>query len=424
MGETRKDDILTFPKAWVALSSRKGLVLVISGLCGLSALIFSLSQPKIYQAKTYLLVSESKIADADARAPNYVYYELLRSYETLIQNDYLVQEMIHAFGLQNPPHSLTVDRFRRDGYLTVSLSKNTRLLEIAVEFPDPGLAMQMANHFVESVVKFNEAMTRGDSQRARSAIQAELEQATLQERNASHDLTEFVRESRLQERREEFWTVSEEKARVENELSVLIVSLSKQMARKSTLESVAERLAGPRLSGGQGQSPAGPRQEDGVASRPLRAAIERDVIELESEIRAAQAGVRTLKERHESLEGRLRVLQREIGPKEATLRRLDELYQQASENRAAQEKRYREAAINALARSTVLKPVAPAIQPERPVRPRVLLNTLLASLSGLLLTTLGTLIAHRLAAVSQRTEEIAPRSEDNLHELKRNLRGL
>src|SRR5512132_2455484 len=130
-----EDKRLFAAQRWSPLRKRFRLIVLCTLTAALGAGLLSFWQAKLYRATTYLLLAESKLADLDSKATNFVYYELLRTYETLINNDYLVSKTIQQFELQKAPYELSVDSFRRRGVLRVELSKNTRLFEVTVEFP-------------------------------------------------------------------------------------------------------------------------------------------------------------------------------------------------------------------------------------------------------------------------------------------------
>jgi capsular polysaccharide biosynthesis protein len=156
-------------KRWLPLRKRFRLIALCTLVAALAAGVLSFWQAKLYRATTYLLLAESKLADVDSKSTNFVYYELLRSYETLINNDYLVAKTIQKFELQKAPYELSVDSFRRRGILRVELSKNTRLLEVTVEFPNARLAAEICNYFVNQAVAFNEELNSRDAEKAHSS---------------------------------------------------------------------------------------------------------------------------------------------------------------------------------------------------------------------------------------------------------------
>src|SRR5262249_51191631 len=148
---------------------------------------------------TLLLVSESKITEPDTKISNFVYYELLRTYETFIFNDSLIKKTIEHFGLEKAPYSLTVERFRRNRMLQVSLQKNTRLLEVSVEFPNARLAADIANFFAAQAVDLNETMNAKDRERATRFFRGEMERALQDLESSNTGLTQFKTASGVEE---------------------------------------------------------------------------------------------------------------------------------------------------------------------------------------------------------------------------------
>ena len=158
-------------KRWLPLRKRFRLIVLCTLAAAAGAGLLSFWQPRLYRATTHLLLAESKLADIDSKTTSFVYYEVLRSYETLINNDYLVSKTIQKLDLQKAPYELSVDSFRRRGILRVELSKNTRLLEVNVEFPNPQLAAEICNYFVNQAVAFNEELNSRDAEKARLFFQ-------------------------------------------------------------------------------------------------------------------------------------------------------------------------------------------------------------------------------------------------------------
>jgi polysaccharide biosynthesis transport protein len=426
---------------WAILEKRKGLILFCTLACALSAATFSLLQPRIYNATTFLLVSESRITDGDSRNPNYVFYELLRSYETFINNDYLIQKTLERFGLQKLPYSLSVDKFKRRHILQVELSKNTRLLEVNVEFPNAQLAADIANFFAENAVTFNEEMNARDTQRMRFFLKPQLDQASQQLDTSRKNLLEFSKNSRLEELRESVWNLLEEKSQNETELAKLNVSLARLSAKRDGL--LAE-LKGqdPKIelkrslvedplyredlnSSGNGKAklPLDTLvKEESV--NPIYQQVQSQIVETDSDILGTKAGIQTLQKTLDTNKPRLDLLLQDKALKESTLEQLSQECKLAGENYAVLNKKYQDASLTVSARSTELKVIAPAITPERPIKPRIPLNILLASVLGLLVSTLLVFFLHNLEVARKQTRlNLEESSEDRLREVKRGSKG-
>jgi uncharacterized protein involved in exopolysaccharide biosynthesis len=426
---------------WAILEQRKGLILFCTLACAFSAAAFSLLQPRIYSATTFLLVSESKMADSDSRNPNYVYYELLRSYETFINNDYLIQKTLEKFGLQKPPYTLSLDKFKRRHTLQVELSKNTRLLEVNVEFPNAQLAADIANFFAENAVAFNEEMNARDTQRMRYFLKQQLDQASQQLDTTRKNLLEFSKNSRLEELRESVWNLLEEKSLNETELAKLNVSLARLSAKRhglmaelkgqdpkielkrSLVEDSLYREDSNTSGKGKAKLPLDTLiKEESV--NPIYQQVQSQIVETDSDILGTKAGLQALQTASESNKRKLDLLLQDKALKESTLEQLSQEHKMASGNYAALNKKFQDASLIVGSRSTELKLIAPAITPERPVKPRTPLNILLASVLGLLVSTLLSFFLHNLEVARKQTRSnLEDSSEERLREVRRSSKG-
>jgi uncharacterized protein involved in exopolysaccharide biosynthesis len=363
---------------WLALKSSRKWILACTLTAALGAGFFSSLQPKIFRAKTLLLVSESKITEPDAKFPNFVYYELLKTYETFLFNDSLLQKTIENFGLQKAPYKLNVETLRP--MLQVSLLKNTRLLEVSVEFPDAGLAADIANFFARQAVNLNEEMNARDRQRAVLFFQREMEQARHNLESSNDRLTEFNKTSGIEKRRESIRSLSGQVSEDEASLSRLKAELSERLAKRPG--QMAEAAA--------------------------------EVPALKAEVEISQKAVL----------GNTRKLDRliqENAAKEGILSQLSTENNLAGENYSALGKKLQEASSRVSARTIDLQQVSPALPPERPVKPRTPLNILLGAAFGFLASTLLSLLIQNLSSPKRKTEE--PHGEEKLREIKRGSKG-
>jgi polysaccharide biosynthesis transport protein len=431
----------SFWRQWLILRRRLRLIVFGTFACGLAACVFSLLQSKIFEATTYLLVSESKLADLTSRNAAYVYYDLLRSYETFINNDYLIQKTVEHFQLQQPPYELTPDRFKRRRILQVELSKNTRLLEVSVEFPEPQLAAGIANYFASNAVAFNEEMNTRDAQRTREVLKQQLDQALQGLEKSRQMLLEFSKTSGLEELRESVWNLLEEKSQAETQLAQLNTDLSRVSARRRGLgeelqkqapkielkRSVAEDpILKESLSAGNLEKSAVPPtafvKEESV--NPVYQQVQSLLVETDVELLGLKAAAQTVEKAAEARRQKLAVLLREKALKESTQDRLTQEYKLASDSYETLSKQYQDAWMNVSARSTDLKVIAPAVVPERPVSPRLWLNIVIASALGLVLFSLLALWLHQLEFSKAQMRLDLDSGEERIKEIKRSVKGL
>jgi len=370
------DKEYTLQNLWLALKSSRKWILASTLIAALGAGLLSSVQTRIFGAKTQLLVSESKIGTPDFRVPN----ELLRSYETFLLDDSLIQNTINNFGLQRPPYGLSVEAFRRGGVLRISLQKDTRILGIAVEFPQAKLAADIANFFAKQAIGLNEQMNVRQRQRVVLFFQNEMERASENLQVASNRLAEFTQTSRIEETRLLVKHLSERMSGDEARLSHLRTDLSVSQARRQSLN--------PENNG--------------------------EELDLSAEIGALQEILRVDARK-------LSQLVQEKVAKEETLNQLTTENKLAGDNYLMLGRRVQEASLMVSARAVDLRQVSPALTPERPIRPRTPLNILLGAIFGFLASTLLTLLIQNFSSPRKRTEE--RHDEEKLREIRRGSTG-
>ncbi len=375
------------------------MIVLCSVAAALGAGILSFWQPKLYRATTHLLLAESKLADLDSKATNFVYYELLRSYETLINNDYLVSRTIQKFELQKAPYKLSVDSFRRRGILKVELSKSTRLLEVTVEFPNAQLAAEICNYFVQQAVVFNEELNSRDAEKARLFVKEQLDRAGQSMEVARSRLLEFSQSSTIEGLQESVRSLLAEKSENETELASLHLELTRNTAKRESLAASSERSSDPDSS------------------------VQYRIVEMQSEAAGIKASMEALRKVLETNKQTLARLEKEKALKESTQQQLLDEYDLARESYATLSKKYQDASINVGARSTDLKMITPAVVPERPFKPRIVLNIVLAAGFGLLLSVGLSLLLHNLETPKVVREVEFP-VEEKIVEVRRQGKGV
>ena len=359
---------------WLPLRKRFRLVVLCTVTAALGAGVLSFWQAKLYRATTYLLLAESKLADVESKATNFVYYELLRSYERLINNDYLVSKTIQKFELQKAPYDLSVDSFRRRGVLRVELSKNTRLLEVTVEFPNAQLAAEICNYFVNQAVAFNEELNSRDAEKARMFVKEQLDRAGQNMELTRNALLEFNQRSTVEGLRESLRSLLAEKSGNETELAALHLELTRVAAKRESLAA-----------------------SSGSSSDP-ESAVQYRIVEMQSEAAGINAALHALRSEVDASKKVLTRLAKELALKEDTQQQLIDEYDLTRESYATLSKKFQDASITVGARSTDLKMISPAVVPERPFKPRIMLNVILAGGFGLLVAVGLSFLLHSFEA--------------------------
>ena len=371
------------------------LIVVLTLACAIVSAVFSLFQKKVYRASTYLLLSGSKIETGQMMMPNFVYGELLRSYEIFLLNDELIQSTIEHFGLQFPPNSLTVDKFRTQKVIEVEWSKNTRLLEVRSEFPDPRLAAEIVNFFVSSAVRFNEELHARDLAKVRASLKEQLKLSAGQLDSVRQRLRQFHQNSNLAQASWDLQTASELSTQNQEEVVQLEVENAQAHMEKDQLirelKEVQARAA-PQDIGANSPAATG-KIVSGDAEGRLQE-LQRQVEKITAKIQQTDAAIEALKKSQEGSRRELIALQKEKATMDDSSRQLLDEYQAARDNYESLDWKYQDAATAVDSRSTDMQIVARALPPTRPYKPWIALNSTLGGALGLLVSIPLSLALH------------------------------
>jgi uncharacterized protein involved in exopolysaccharide biosynthesis len=365
-------------------------------VCALAVLIVSLVLPKTYRATTYIMVSESKIG-AGSRDSAALQLAMLPTFIPFVDNDALIDETIRKFHLDGPPHNLSVDRFRRRNYLDVRIPKSTRLVEINVEFPDARLAADLANALTHGAIDFNDRMNATDTSATQIFLKKHLDEAIDALSRAAAQRVKVREDARIEDRERDLQILLAEKdeltarqgnlrldlAQDESRSTSLqqalaneppIISLKKSVTADRFLEAAAEKLnpEGRGLSMTE-ESPNRTREE-----------IQRDFVDATANVAAGSAAMQTATARLKRVNEDITQLITRLVTLRSNVDRAEQDYALASEAVKNASHEYQTASITVSSKSQDMKQIAPALVPERPVRPVLVLNTLVGFLMGVL----------------------------------------
>ena len=376
-----------------------------AGVCAAAALIVSLFLPKIYRATTYILVSESKIGRGSGDTP-WQQMATLPTFVPFVDNDELIRESLEKFRLDRPPYNLTVDKFRRKDYLDVQIPKSTRLLELDVEFPDAKMAANLANDLARRAVQFNDRMNAADTSSTRNFLKKQLEDANERLAQAAAHRLKVQLEARMEDREKDLSILLAEKERLSTHLEQLRLALAQDQSRTRALkQALADQPRTYRLKKSitadrfleraveKMDSPHAPLSMTEESLNTTRENIQQDLVKATVAAAAEGAGAKAAQARLNQVGQQISSLLARIAALRNDVENADHDYSLAFEAVKTASHEYQNASVTVSSKSQDLKQVAPAIVPERPVRPRILLNTLLGFFLGaLLLASLALLI--------------------------------
>ena len=366
-----------------------------TALGGLAALVISLFLPKIYRATTYVLVSESKIGSTP-QSVAWQQYALLPTYVTFVDNEALIQRAIEHFHLDQPPYRLTVQRFRANNYLDVRIPKNTRLLEIQVEFPDARQAADLANYLAETAVEFNDQMNATDTLATQKFLKQRLDQAAAHLADTQAKRLQVRIKAQIEDKEKTLSILLGQKEEVSNQLGKLQLALAQNEGRAKSLE---ELVKGEPRTYQLKKSVTSDRfleratekldlDKQGILSateevlNTTRTELQRQFADAAAGAAADRAGIQGATARLAQIDAQIDRLLAQVTELRSEIDKADRDFSLARDALESASRDYANASVTVSAKSQDLKQVAPALVPEKPARPKILLNTLLAVLMG------------------------------------------
>jgi uncharacterized protein involved in exopolysaccharide biosynthesis len=374
-------------------------ILAGTGLCGVVTLFVSLFLPKVYRATTYLLISESKIGQSSQLSA--WQFATLPTYVPFVDNDALIDSAIRKFHLDRPPYSLNLDRFRREDILDVQTPRSTRLLELSVEFSDPRLAADLANYLAQGAGEFNERMNTADTLATQKFLKEQLDQANERLGAAAKRRLDIQQKARIEEKENQLQILLAEKQQLSDELRKLRLALAQDRSRSESLgralktepptislkkSVLSDRLLERSLDKLDPQSGSQLSMKEETLNT-IHQQIQGNYVASAASAAAENAGIKEASKRLAEIDIRLDGLLVETTRLRSELEDADHEYKLASTAVATASQNYQSASVTVSAKSQDLKQLAPALVPERPVRPRVLLYTIIGILLSLTLFT-------------------------------------
>jgi uncharacterized protein involved in exopolysaccharide biosynthesis len=365
-------------------------------VCAVGALVVSLFLPRIYRATTYLLVSDSKIGDT-SRDTNLQQMAMLPTFIPFVDNDALIDEALKKFQLDQPPHSLTASRFRRRS-VDVRVPKSTRLLELNIEFPDARLAADLANEIAQGAVRFNDRLNATDTVATQQFLKKHLDQAQALQADADARRLGALQEGHMEDRETDLAILLAEKDTLSTQLQKLRQDLAQNESRTKSLE---KALASEPEVISLKKSVTSDRFTEQTASKvfpdgtPLtvteesvnetREGIRKSFVTATVDRAGQTAGIEAAEKRMAQVNKEITELVTRITALRGKIDATNQDFQLAVEATKSANHEYQTASVTVSSKSQDIKQIAPALIPERPVRPNILVNTLMAFLLGTLL---------------------------------------
>ena len=181
------------------LLKRKGVIILIFLIAVITAALVSYFYLKpVYEASTILMISKPKYqVELEPKIQTQFTPEIsLATYETLIKDREIEEEVIKKLNLGQPPYELTPDNLQ--GMITIELLTNTNLIKINLQSGDPKLTKDIANIWAELFVEKNKDLYLKESKEAQGFIEDQLKISKQNLSTIEEEIREFNETNKIE----------------------------------------------------------------------------------------------------------------------------------------------------------------------------------------------------------------------------------
>jgi uncharacterized protein involved in exopolysaccharide biosynthesis len=187
----------------------------------------------LYRSTLKLMVVPARLdqlATASARLDPLLAYNFL----PFVRNADALNRAIEAAGLTRPEERWKMENFGQ--HFSPIVSKDAPIIELTLDFPDGEAGSRLVSHIADEAIKLNrEMLTKSDTE-TRQFLKLQLDASTTQLRATEEAMQQFLRASRIEERRKEA------DAHLENAAKLLGLLQEKRL-RNAELTSASETIA-------------------------------------------------------------------------------------------------------------------------------------------------------------------------------------
>jgi uncharacterized protein involved in exopolysaccharide biosynthesis len=218
------------------LLKRKSIIILISLIAVITAALVSYFYLKpVYEASTILMISKPKYqVELEPKIQTQFTPEIsLATYETLIKDREIEEEVIKKLNLGQPPYELTPDNLQ--GMITIELLTNTNLIKINLQSGDPKLTKDIANVWAELFVEKNKDLYLKESKEAQGFIEDQLKISKQNLSTIEEDVKQFNETNKIEILDEEIKGKAAKVLNYELRLADIQLSLEKNSAEKEQI---------------------------------------------------------------------------------------------------------------------------------------------------------------------------------------------
>ena len=174
------------------LLKRKGVIILIFLIAVITAALVSYFYLKpVYEASTILMISKPKYqVELEPKIQTQFTPEVsLATYESLIKDREIEEEVIKKLNLDQPPYEFTPDSLQ--GMITIESLKNTNLIKMNLQAGEPKLAKDITNVWAALFVEKNKDLNLQESKEAQRFIEEQLKISNQNLSKIEEEIREF-----------------------------------------------------------------------------------------------------------------------------------------------------------------------------------------------------------------------------------------
>jgi uncharacterized protein involved in exopolysaccharide biosynthesis len=353
----------------------------------------------VYEASTILMISKPKYqVELEPKIQTQFTPEVsLATYESLIKDREIEEEVIKKLNLDQPPYEFTSDSLQ--GMITIESLKNTNLIKMNLQAGEPKLAKDIANVWASLFVEKNKNLNLQESKEAQRFIEEQLKISNQNLSKIEEEIREFNETDKIEIVENEIKGKAAKILNHELRIADIKISLKKEKARKEqviislneqdkvlklsksiTNDQFFHQLMSKITNGNFSDINLTYVSEE---ANPIYYNLAQQLICTDILINSLQAEEKQLKENIDNYWERIESLKQELAQEKLTQLRLEREYNTAKGVYGVLSQKNEEVKIAVATESGLVKIASLAYEPRFPIKPNKKLNILIAGVLGL-----------------------------------------
>jgi polysaccharide biosynthesis transport protein len=206
MNENISDEI-NLMDYFQVLRKRKWLIILGTLLCMVVAGVVSLTKPKVYEAKIYLMVTLPKYqvefaTKEGSKISTPIFQNITaETFSKIVLNEHTAKAVLDKLALDNPAHKYTVNGLL--GQVKVEYPRNTNLILLKVQDTSKDRAAQIANAWASAFIERNDEVVSKETTDTFNFVVGQLEKVKISLKTAEEELERFQKASKIELLREQ-----------------------------------------------------------------------------------------------------------------------------------------------------------------------------------------------------------------------------